>query len=104
MLLAMGRYETWDLINYGDSEGRIAINQRLADAPGKQLVFVRYGPQHVFREWVHNAADIDGAPIVWALDLGADEDQQLERYYPGRAVWVVEPDARPPRLVRISGP
>jgi hypothetical protein len=104
MLLAMGRYETWDLINYGDSEGRIAINQRLAGAPGKQLVFVRYGPQHVFREWVHNAADIDGAPIVWALDLGADEDQQLERYYPGRAVWVVEPDARPPRLVRISGP
>jgi hypothetical protein len=104
MLLAMGRYETWDLINYGDSEGRIAINQRLAQAPGKQLVFVRYGPQHVFREWVHNAADIDGAPIVWALDLGADEDQQLERYYPDRAVWVVEPDARPPRLVRISGP
>jgi hypothetical protein len=104
MLLAMGRYETWDLINYGDSEGRIAINQRLAQAPGKQLVFVRYGPQHVFREWVHNAADIDGAPIVWALDLGADEDQKLERYYPDRTVWLVEPDARPPRLVRISGP
>jgi hypothetical protein len=102
MLLAIGRYETWDLINYGDSEGRIAINQRLAEAPGKQLVFVRYGPQHVFREWVHNAADIDGAPVVWALDLGADEDQQLERYYADRAVWLVEPDARPPRLVRIG--
>jgi hypothetical protein len=104
ILLAMGRNETWDFINYGDSEGRIPINQRLAQAPGKQLVFVRYGPQHLFREWVHNAADIDSAPVVWALDLGADEDQKLERYYPDRTVWLLEPDARPPRLIRIAGP
>jgi hypothetical protein len=104
VLLAMGRNETWDFINYGDSEGRIAIDQRLAQAPGKQLVFVRYGPQRLFREWVHNAADIDSAPVVWALDLGADEDQKLERYYPDRTVWLVEPDARPPRLTRIAGP
>jgi hypothetical protein len=104
VLLAMGRNETWDFINYGDSEGRIAIDQRLAQAAGKQLVFVRYGPQHVFREWVHNAADIDSAPVVWALDLGADEDQELMRYYPDRTVWLVEPDARPPRLIRIAGP
>jgi hypothetical protein len=102
LLLAMGRYETWDFIDYGDPEGRISINQQLAEAPGKQLVFVRYGPQHTFREWVHNAADIDSAPVVWALDLGADEDQKLERYYPDRTVWLVEPDARPPRLVRIG--
>jgi hypothetical protein len=100
----MGLNETWDYIDYGDSEGRIAINQRLAQAPGRQLVFVRYGPQHLFREWVHNAADIDSAPVVWALDLGAEEDQKLERYYADRAVWLVEPDARPPRLIRIAGP
>jgi hypothetical protein len=104
VLLAMGRNETWDFINHGDSEGRISINQRLDRAPGKQLVFVRYGPQHVFREWVHNAADIDSAPVVWALDLGADEDRKLEQYYPGRTVWLVEPDARPPRLIPIAGP
>jgi hypothetical protein len=52
----------------------------------------------------HNAADLDSAPVVWALDLGADEDQKLEHYYPHRTVWLVEPDARPPRLIRISGP
>jgi hypothetical protein len=103
LLLAMGRYETWDFIDYGDSEGRISINQQLAEALGKQLVFVRYGPQHVFREWVHNAADIDSAPVVWALDLGADENRKLEHYYADRTVWLVEPDARPPRLMRIAG-
>ncbi|MGA2271465.1 MAG: hypothetical protein ABSH44_23620 [Bryobacteraceae bacterium] len=102
LLLAMGRYETWDYINYGDAEGRISISHRLAQAPGKQLVFVRYGPQHRFREWVHNAADIDSAPVVWALDLGPGEDEKLERYYPDRTVWLVEPDARPPKLMCIE--
>ena len=35
VLLAMGRNETWDFINYGDSEGRISINQRLARGSGQ---------------------------------------------------------------------
>jgi hypothetical protein len=47
---------------------------------------------------VHNAADIDGARVVWALDLGADEDAKLMRYYPDRIAWIVEPDAKPPKL------
>ncbi len=96
------RFETWDYINSGDPEGRIRINRELAQAPGKQLVFVRYGPQHMFHEWVHNAADIDGARVVWACDLGPVEDEKLRRYYPDRTVWIVEPDAKPPRLVAYS--
>ena len=48
---------------------------QLKQAPGKQLVFVRYWPQHIFQdEWVYNSADIDGAQIVWARDLGPAED------------------------------
>jgi hypothetical protein len=66
--------------------------------PGKQLVFVRYYPPHEFREWVHNAADIDGAQIVWARDLGPEENEKLRRYYPDRAAWLLEPDFRPARL------
>ena len=98
-LMALGRYETWDEINHRDDpERRIAINSRLRAAPGKQLVLVRYWPQHMFREWVHNAADIDGARIVWARDLGAAENQKIRRYYPDRTVWLLEPDAKPPRL------
>jgi hypothetical protein len=91
-------FESWDAINHGDPEGRIAIRRQLEAAPGQQLVFVRYYPQHQFQEWVHNAADIDRARIVWARDLGPEENQKLLRYYPDRTPWLLEPDARPPRL------
>jgi hypothetical protein len=94
----MTPYETWDAINHGDPEGRIAINRQLEVLRGKQLVFVRYYPPHEFREWVHNAADIDAAQIVWARDLGPEENEKLRRYYPDRTAWLLEPDFRPPRL------
>jgi len=75
------------------------VEDALAKVPGKVLVFVRYSPLHMFQdEWVYNRADIDGSRIVWARDLGAEEDEQLRRYYPDRSVWLLEPDARPLRL------
>jgi hypothetical protein len=96
---ALTPFETWDAINHGDPEGRIAINRRLEAQSGRQLVFVRYSPRHQFQEWVHNAADIDGSRIVWARDLGPEENQNLLRYYPNRTVWLLEPDAHPPLLI-----
>jgi hypothetical protein len=96
-------YEPWEFVNYGDAEGRIAIGGKLNAAPGPQLVFVRYWPGHEFHEWVQNAADMDGAHIVWALDLGPEEDLKLLRYYPRRRAWLLEPDARPPKLSPYSG-
>ena len=82
---------------------RLAVQQQLAQSPGKQLVFVRYWPQHIFQaEWVYNAADIDRAPVVWARDLGPSEDQKLSRYYPDRTAWLLEPDAMPPKLSRYQ--
>jgi hypothetical protein len=97
---AMTPYETWDAINHDDPDGRIAINKQLAQFAGKQLIFVRYYPPHEFREWVHNAANIDGSNIVWARDLGAEENEKLRRYYPDRNAWLLEPDFRPPRLTQ----
>jgi len=80
-------------------ERRVAVNAQLGQAPGKQLVFVRYWPAHIFQdEWVYNAADIDAARIVWARDLGDAENQKLIRHYPDRTVWLLEPDARPVKL------
>jgi hypothetical protein len=99
---ALTRYETWDFINRGDPEGRIRIRNQLAQSPGKHLIFVRYGPLHPQLEWVANAADIDRAPLVWALDLGAEENEKLRQYYPDRKAWLVEPDALPPRLTVYS--
>lgn len=95
---SMNKYDTWDYINFGDPEGRIAIAQQLAALPGKQLVFVHYAPSHIFHDWIHNAADIDQARVVWARDLGPTENEKLLRYFPNRAAWMVEPDAWPPTL------
>ena len=92
------RYEPWDFINYGDPEGRIAVQRQLDAAPGQQLVFVHYGLGHGFQEWIHNEADIDDAKIVWARDLGLAEDEKLQNYYPNRRAWLLLPDARPPQL------
>ena len=92
-------YESWDNINRGDPDGRITIRNRLAQAPGRQLVFVHYGPQHLVQEWVQNGADIDAGRVVWADDLGASANAELERYYPDRKIWLLEADATPPKLV-----
>lgn len=99
ILQATGQYETADAINYGDPGGRVAIEKRLQQAPGRQLVFVRYFSGHRYGEWIHNAADIDGARVVWALELSPDENAKLRSYYPDRTAWLLEPDALPPRLV-----
>jgi hypothetical protein len=96
---ALRRFETWDVLNHRNPERRIAVNRLLAQASGKQLVFVRYWPQHIFQEeWVYNEADMDAARVVWARDLGPVENEKLLRYYPDRTAWLLEPDLRPPRL------
>lgn len=95
---ALTRFESWDYINSGDPQGRIFVNHELARPPGKQLVFVRYGPAHGFHEWVHNGADIDSGRTVWVHDLGSDENEKLLRYYPARTAWLLEPDENPPKL------
>jgi hypothetical protein len=84
---------------HGGPERRIEINRQISQWPGRLLVFVRYWPSHIFQdEWVYNGADIDGQRVVWARDLGADEDQILIRYYGNRKPLLLEPDARPPQL------
>jgi hypothetical protein len=95
---ALESVETGVNIDRADLEGRTKIQQRLSKAPGKQLVFVRYGPRHSFQEWVHNSADIDSQPIVWARDLGQMENEKLRSYYSERTSWLLEADNQPPTI------
>lgn len=100
---AVRPYETWNNINHGNPERRIAVERELEQVPGDVLVFVRYAPQHIFQEeWVWNAADIDAAREVWARDLGPEENAKLLAYYPTRTPLLFEPDARPMRLTRYQ--
>lgn len=98
------QFETWDAINSGDPNSRLAIAGELARNPGKKLVFVRYSPQHVFNEWVYNAADMNASPVIWARDLGPQEDEKLLRYYPDRQPWLLYPDAHPVQLIPYDQP
>ena len=92
---AMMAYETWDNINHQNPDRRRLVNDELASVPGKQLIFVRYSPRHIFQdEWVYNQAAIDEARVVWARDLGPDENAKLRDYYPDRVTWLLEPDSR----------
>ena len=96
----MMRYETWDSINHKGLERRAPIYQELARLPGRQLVFVHYAPAHNYQdEWVYNDADIGSARAIWARDLGPPENQKLQSYYPGRSVWLLDPDETPLKLV-----
>jgi hypothetical protein len=82
--------------------GRERIQRELEALPDGHLVFVRYGRGHdASREWVYNEADIDAARVVWAREVGPDEDAALVRYFEGRQVWLLEPDENPPRLTAM---
>jgi hypothetical protein len=75
------------------------VAQQLESCPGKQLAIVRYAANHsVFDDWVYNAAEIDGAHVVWARETGGDAGAELLRYFRDRTAWLVEPDANPPRI------
>ena len=77
---------------------RIGQAEQLA-AEGKHLVVVRYGPEHSeHQEWVYNGADLDGAAVVWARDLGPEWYPQLRAAFPGRHYWLLYADETPARL------
>ena len=78
---------------------RAGIMSQLSKQPGLHLVIVRYRPDHVpVNEWVFNGADIDRSKVVWARDMGADQNSELIRYFKDRSAWLVEPDLAVPKL------
>ena len=60
--------------------------------PGKQLVIVHYGPNHVpHDDWINNRADIDASKVVWARDMG-DQNRELLLYFRDRQAWIINAD------------
>jgi hypothetical protein len=74
-------------------DARVRVEQLLAGQPGKQLILVRYTLSHnPHGEWVYNLADIDAQQIVWARELGTEQDDKLLTYFKDRKAWLFEPD------------
>jgi len=64
----------------------------LKKQPGQHVIFVSYaGLPSPHEEWIHNPANIDAAPVIWALDLGQTENEKLRHYYAGRSFWRFKP-------------
>jgi len=90
--------QTW-CSPYKQGWDRPRIQAQMEDLPGRQLLLVRYSREHDPRSsWVANAADIDGARVVWANDMGPEQNQELIDYFKDRKVWLVEPDAIPTKI------
>jgi len=64
----------------------------LKKQPGRHVIFVSYaGLPSPHEEWIYNRANIETAPVIWALDLGQTENEKLRRYYAGRSFWRFKP-------------
>jgi hypothetical protein len=82
---------------------RQALIEKLRAQPGKNLVIVRYEPDHnPNREWVYNEADIPDAKVILARDMGA-KNAELLNYYRDRKAWIVDADAPEPVLTPLTG-
>ena len=84
----------------GPEMARANVLAHLSSLPGRQLAIVRYSLNHALLapDWVDNDADIDSQKVVWARDMGPDQNRELFQYYKDRRVWLVEPDETPPKV------
>jgi len=79
---------------------RAEILAELKQSDEKDLVIVRYSPNHNYhQEWVYNEADIDGAPVVWAREMDENRMARLIDYFRDRRIWLLEADKESPRPV-----
>ena len=84
---------------------RAAIADTLNHTPGKHLIMVRYEEDHnIHDEWVFNGAEIDSAKVLWARELGPEQNAKLFAYFKDRQIWLVEPDRDNTELIPYQPP
>ncbi len=96
--LTRPKLTTWASENYKFPE-RPATVSVLKGLRGSHLVFVKNRTDQSELDWVYNVADIDASKIVWALDLGPVDNQELINYFSMRKVWILDPKGTPPTLM-----
>ncbi len=81
---------------------RAQIIEQLEKGPDQHLIIVRYHANHLWHyEWVYNGAEIDSEKVIWARDLGKTRNLQLLKHFKHRKIWLIEPDAKKVRPIRI---
>jgi hypothetical protein len=79
---------------------RERMQSQLSRLPGQHLVIVFYAPTDVpSEEWIDNQPDPAAAKIIWARDMGAVQNEELLRAYPGRHLWFAYRGDPWPRLI-----
>ena len=96
--LTRPKLTTWASENYKFPE-RPATVSVLKGLRGSHLVFVKNRTDQSELDWVYNVADIDASKIVWALDLGPVDNQELINYFSMRKIWILDPKGTPPTLM-----
>ena len=83
---------------------RAKVLARLESLPGPQLAIVRYQPgNNPGDEWVYNEADIDHSKVIWAREMGTQDNLELIRHYKDRRVWLVQPNSEPVQAAPFPG-
>jgi hypothetical protein len=81
---------------------RAALVNRLSTLGPRQLVIVRYpAPDWNFlEEWVYNGADINREKVIFAHDLGAEDNRSLLNYYHDCNAWLLtfDPSSQEARI------
>ena len=82
---------------------RARLLVQLSSLPGPQLVLVHDGPNYdTLFDWVYNAADIDHSKVIWARDMGPEQNKELIQFYKHRRVWLLETGEILPKLSRYD--
>ncbi len=67
---------------------RARILDELERRGGRHLIVVR--DPGTATEWVYNEADIDGARVIWARDMGDVKNRELIEYFRDRRPWLLD--------------